>query len=415
MRTVLVAGPDSGICVKQILFFKIGEKQKSVMNARDILIALLRYAIRGGALDKGALEKALDSKKVATLFTVAQKHDVAHLVALALEDNGIAVEGEAWQGFLKEKEQAALRYEMIQADISEICACFEKEKIDHIPLKGAVLRPYYPQPWYRTSCDIDILVQERDLDRAVDALVKQLGYRVDGKKTYHDISLYSPFGMHLELHHNIKENKPEYDGVLSRVWENAPKVAQESCGHRETNEFLLFHLTAHMAYHFASGGCGLRSVLDLWVLNHHLSVDENSLALLLKEAGLDAFYRAMVSLSEYWFGDESSPLPIVQDAEKFILLGGAYGTSGQGAITRQVKRGGKFKYFWSRVFMPYENLAILYPVIKKHKILTPFCQVARWFGVIFKTKRIRKEIKKVVSADKAQIEATAQLLGGLGL
>ena len=76
------------------------------MNARDILIALLRYAIRGEAFDKGALEKSLDSKKVATLFMVAQKHDVAHLVALALEDNGVAIEGEAWQGFLKEKEQA---------------------------------------------------------------------------------------------------------------------------------------------------------------------------------------------------------------------------------------------------------------------------------------------------------------------
>ena len=385
------------------------------MNARDILIALLRYAIRGEAFDKGALEKSLDSKKVATLFTVAQKHDVAHLVALALEDNGIVVEGEAWQGFLKEKEQAALRYEMIQADILEICACFEKEKIDYIPLKGAVLRAYYPEPWYRTSCDIDILVQECDLNRAVGALEKQLGYRVEGKKTYHDISLYSPFGMHLELHHNIKENKPEYDGVLSRVWENAPKVAQESCGHRETNEFLLFHLTAHMAYHFACGGCGLRSILDLWVLRQGLDVDEACLACLLKEAGLDTFYSAMAALSEYWFGDNASPLPIVLEAEKFILLGGAYGTAGQGALTKQVKKGGKFKYFWSRIFIPYESLAVLYPIIKKHKILTPFCHIARWFGVIFKTKRIRKEIKKVVASDKAQLEKTAELLDGLGL
>lgn len=385
------------------------------MNVRDLLIALLRYAIRGEAFDKGALEKSLDSKKVATLFTVAQKHDVAHLVALALEDNGITVEGEAWQGFLKEKEQAILRYEMIQADTLEICACFEKEKIDYIPLKGAVLRSYYPKPWYRTSCDIDILVHECDLDRAVDALVKQLSYRVEGKKTYHDISLYSPFGMHLELHHNIKENKPEYDGVLSRVWESSLRTEDGSCGYRQTNEFLMFHLMAHMAYHFADGGCGLRSVLDIWVLKQGLSVDESSLESLLKEAGLDTFYHAIMALSEYWFGDEKSPLPIVLEAEKFILLGGAYGTSGQGAITRQIKKGGKFKYFWSRIFMSYESLAVLYPVIKKHKILTPFCQVARWFGVIFKTKRIRKEIKNVASVDKAQLEATAELLNGLGL
>ena len=101
--------------------------------------------------------------------------------------------------------------------------------------------------------------------------------------------------------------------------------------------------------------------------------------------------------------------------EKFILLGGVYGTAQQSAVTGQIKKGGKVKYFWSRIFMPYEGLAILYPVIKKHKILIPFCQVARWFGALFKRKRISREVKRVAGTDREQIEKTKKLLNDLGL
>ena len=82
---------------------------------------------------------------------------------------------------------------------------------------------------------------------------------------------------------------------------------------------------------------------------------------------------------------------------------------------KQVKKGGKVKYFWSRVFLPYESLAILYPIIRKHKVLTPFCQIARWFGAMFKSKRIANEIKAVAVTNDEQITKTKELLKGLGL
>ncbi|MBO4954226.1 MAG: nucleotidyltransferase family protein, partial [Clostridia bacterium] len=36
--------------------------------------------------------------------------------------------------------------------------------IDFMPLKGAVIRQYYPEPWMRTSCDIDIHVKKDRLE-----------------------------------------------------------------------------------------------------------------------------------------------------------------------------------------------------------------------------------------------------------
>lgn len=383
------------------------------MNVRDLLIALVRFAIKGEAIDKSAMEKFLSVEKLATLYKVSKKHDVAHLVAFALEENGFSFECEVWQLFLKEREQAHLRYEMIQADIKEICACFEDEKIDYVPLKGAVIRDHYPEPWQRTSCDIDILVREEKLDRAVKSLVEKRAYKTDYKKSYHDISLYSPFGMHLELHYNIKENVPEYDELLTQVWTFSEKT--NGCKHSQKNEFLLFHLAAHTAYHFVGGGCGVRSVLDLWILNTSLSYDKAELMGMLEKARLVRFYEAVSRLGEYWFGNEDSVSQTVLEAEKYILLGGAYGTAKQGAVTGQIKKGGKLRYFWSRIFMPYDSLAILYPIIKKHKIFTPFCQIARWFSALFKRKRIAKEIKYVTGADREQIEKTKILLDKLGL
>ena len=386
------------------------------MTVRDLLLSLVKCSLNGEAIDIYATEKFLSDSKLATLFKVAKKHDVAHLVCYALEKNGFCYEdSDTWQLFLKEMEQAHLRYEMIQADINEIFSCFEGEGVDYVPLKGAVVRTLYPEPWMRTSCDIDILVRKSELERAVGALVEKLKYKTDGKKTYHDVSLYSPFGMHLELHYNIKENEPRYDKLLTRVWEFSNKTEKNSCKYLQSNEFLAFHLIAHAAYHFANGGCGMRSVLDLWLLKNRLDIDMAMLESLLEGAGLKTFFEAVLALGEYWFGELNSVSDTILEMERFILLGGAYGTDKQGAVSRQVKKGGKLKYFWSRVFMSYENLAVLYPVIKRHKILTPFCQVARWVGAIFKGKKVAKEIKNVASVDTSRATETKCLFDSLGL
>ena len=382
------------------------------MNTRDLFLSLLQSAIGERDVSVEAKE-SLNSGSIATLFKVSRAHDMAHLVAYAAEKAGVSLTGEVGELFEKEKKTAVLRYEMMKADMAEIFDCFDKESIEYIPLKGAVLRQYYPEPWMRTSCDIDILVREEDLERSTRALVEKCGYVTDNKKTYHDVSLFSPFGMHIELHHNIKEDTDKYDRVLTRVWEYSKKENEKSYMLLQSPEFLMVHLMCHMAYHFVGGGCGVRSVLDIWLLGKSISFDKELLDSLLKEAGLTKFYCSIKSLAEYWFGSLTEVDKTVLEIERFILLGGVYGTKKQGAAAKQVKKGGKLKYFWSRIFMPYRSLVILYPVIKKHKILTPFCQIHRWFSVIFKGKRIAKEIKNVSGVTQEQADRTERLLNDL--
>ena len=185
---------------------------------------------------------------LSALYGMSKRHDIAHLVGDALIKNGLIENEDLKSHFQNQAVMAVYRYENLNYELGRICEIFEEVKIPFIPLKGAVIRRYYPEPWMRTSCDIDILVHEEDLDRAVIALDEKAEYTTDGKKNFHDVSLYSPSGIHLELHYNIKETKENLDGLLGKAWEfTVPKNGYE---YAFTGEFFLFHILAHASYHF---------------------------------------------------------------------------------------------------------------------------------------------------------------------
>ena len=141
-------------------------------NLIAVMFSLLRYEIgQGDAL--GEEERAFCSEQMELLYKLSKKHDIAHLIGDALSKQKLLESGDEWaQKFQKERLLALYRYEQLNFALGEICQTLEEAKIPFMPLKGSVIRPYYPEPWMRTSCDIDVLVHEEDLDRAVAALTE---------------------------------------------------------------------------------------------------------------------------------------------------------------------------------------------------------------------------------------------------
>lgn len=383
-------------------------------NTNYILFSILRSLFNGNPMNDDDKSLVTD-ESLAEVIGLASKHDIAHLVALGLLNNKLVKE-ERKQQLLQIIFHAIYRYEKLNNELKQVSAAFKKAKIQFVPLKGAVLREYYPEPWMRTSCDIDVLVHENDLERAVSVLLSENKYVSDKKKNYHDISLHSPSGVNLELHFNIQEDIESIDKVLTQVWQYTAASSELEYKYEMTNEYLIFHILAHMSYHFVSGGCGIRPIMDLWLLENVLSIDENILTALLSEAKLLKFYKSVKILSTVWFGEDDHTETSKQ-MEDYILLGGVYGTLQNRVLVQQQKNQGKYTYAFHRIFIPYNKLKHLYPKIKKHRWLLPFAQVHRWFKIVFdgRAKHSIQELSYNNNITKFQSDEIKVFLDKIGL
>lgn len=343
----------------------------------DLMISCLGNVLFNRDL---TIDQTLTKQELVEVYKLSKKHDMAHIVGISLAKAGMLENApEIAERFEKEQYLAVFRYENFKYETDRLCKTFDEQKIPYILLKGAVIRDFYPEPWMRTSCDLDVLVKEEDLDTAILALTEKLGYTVDKNKNFHDVDLFSESGIHLELHFNIKENIPDLDKVLSRVWEYAKKVEESSERFVVTNEFLLYHLTAHAAYHFVGGGCGVRPLTDIYLLKNKLEYDETVLKQLCEESEIGKFYSSVCKLCECWF-EGAEHIVLTDEMQKFILQGGAYGTREAHIAARQEARGGKGGYAMSRIFAPYDVLKQRYPKLRG-RVQMPIYQVRRWIDV----------------------------------
>lgn len=350
----------------------------------------------------------------AELYELARKHDLAHMVADALGKAG-APDGEAMKAFKKAQYLAVYRYEQSRFALEELSACLTEEAIPFLPLKGAVLRERYPAPWMRTSCDLDILVRDEDLDRAVSVLTERLGYQYEGKSA-HDVSLVAAGDQHIELHYDISGENHAVGAatLLAKAWELAE--TKDGCRFDLPEAvFYLYHI-AHMVKHFENGGCGVRPFMDLWILKHRVEADGEARRALLEQAGLAAFEREAVALAEQWFSD-APPTETSRLLEAAILRGGIYGTVDTWAAMQQGRRGNAFVYWWKVVFPPFRELKQRYLFLPKWPIAYPFCLVHRLFEKVFGKKRRQSSVRlrQAAAVEKQESKAMAELLHRLGL
>lgn len=385
------------------------------MNAKTEKVMFL--AIKSLFGGNSPVMDPLSEEELCELYALSKTQDAAHLVGMALEKQGLLPkESEVSKKFKKQQMLAMLRRERLDYELAEIRGVFERAKIRFLPLKGAVISSLYPTPWLRTSCDIDILVDEASLDACVALLSEQLGYRAQALRDYHDLSLYAPSGVHLELHFSLMEKNEQINRELSRVWEFASPIAEGAFEHRMTNEYLLFHTVAHAAYHFSYGGCGIRPILDLFLMREKLDIDEGVLLAHLRACSLEPFYESVVALSERWFGT-AEPTVLTDAMQEYLLSGGVYGSLENRVSAAQGRQGSRGAYLLRRIFLPYSSLCLQYPVLKRHKYLMPICAVRRWCRLIFlgKARRSMYEIRTSTQMSEEKVDRTAELMERLGL
>lgn len=375
---------------------------------------IIKAEVAGEVLDENLIAQ-ITPEMEGKLYQISSKQDLAHIVAVVLQKHNLLGEDSLSKRYSQALYMAVMRYENIQYELEQICELFETEQIVHIPLKGSVIRKFYAEPWLRTSCDIDILIQPEDLDEACQLLASRLNYREESRD-YKDVSLFSPSGVHLELHFMIQEHNETLDKVLKQVWEYVHPMEIGQYRYVMTPEFFLLHIFAHMAYHFSGGGCGVRTFIDVWLLTKHLKYDETILKDLCQACGIWEFAIAVRRLANIWF-DDGEYDELSKELERYVFGGGVYGTKETSMIAKKTRTPGRVKFIMQRLFMPYVDLSILYPLLKKVPILYPYYTVVRWCKVFKEDvfKRVTQEAKLNGDIRKEQVAELKTLFVKLGL
>lgn len=380
----------------------------------QILFALLRGAVRGTKLseeEKGTFSREL----MPALWNTAKKHDLDHLLAYGLKKNGLLTKEDA--DAEKSLFKAIYRYEQIRYEYTLLCKALEEAQIPFLPLKGSILRGYYPEGWMRTSCDIDVLVSKEKLEEAIAYLTEHLKYEEKERAT-HDVSLFSPRGIHVELHFDLVEEGRAMGaiGVLQKVWEGASPKEGTVYFHEMSDPFFYFYHIAHMAKHFETGGCGIRPFIDLWILDRLEHADKAARDALLEEGGLKKFADNARALSRVWMEGEKPTEPLLQ-LQSYLLHGGVYGSTDNRVALNQTKKGGRFGYLLSRIFIPFARLKRWYPILEKYPWLMPFMQVRRWFMLLRPdvAAMAKRELTTNGSLDKSKADNMKAFLDEIGL
>lgn len=339
------------------------------------------------------IKAKLTSDVISALFTLSKRHDMAHIVSAALNRCGVLGDDEVSKAFKKQEIMSVYRNTQLEHEQAQIFSLLNNAKVPYIPLKGAVIRSFYPKENMRTSCDIDILVNESDVETAIKSLT-DAGYKL-GERDYHDVSLYSVSNIHLELHFSLLEHMENIDLVLASVWDFAKKA--EEYRYSLSDEFFVFYTFAHMYYHFLSGGCGVKSLMDLFIIENKMGISIDIAKELLQKAEIYTFAKKLIKLSRVCFGCEK-PNKLSELLLGYIVIGGAYGNRLNEIAIKRAGSGGTSKYILTRVFMPYKSMTADYPILLKLPILLPFCWVIRLVKSVFGGK-----IKKAaIEADAAK-------------
>ena len=369
------------------------------------------FAVIRAGMNQSFEPHILSEKKCKDLISIGSRHSILPIVYNGLKCFDVP------NDILKLCDSIRLRDTkcfILQEDaLKNICTVLDSNHIPYVLLKGAVLRHIYPEPEFRTCCDIDVLVKKQDLYKAIAAIEGNTDLKMQ-RKSYHDVLLANS-NVHIELHFSLKENVENIDRLLKHAWEYATPVGDGCSRYTFTPEFLIFHEIAHMSYHFINGGLGIRPILDLWLLRNKTDFDETTVRQMCSSCGIIKFYDECCNLSEVWLGS-GEHTETTKLLEAFCLSGGVYGSAKFRNAGRQRKLRG-WKYVFSRIFPPIYQVKEFYSDDsgKKHTIFYYYWKrLLHWFRKNNRAE-LQKQLNDVLSSDKDYLDTADELFKQLEL
>lgn len=356
-------------------------------NAAD-MIALVRCAINGEKPD-AALTAQLDLPK---LFEICQSHILTACVAYALESAGIRD-----AAFTEAKEKAIRKNILLDAERAKILKRLEQEQIWYMPLKGAVLKDWYPRLGMRQMSDNDILCDGAARQR-IHTLMEEMGFTCAHFGIGHNDAYHKPPVCSFEMHHELFSQTHD-----ERLYEYYTTVRNRLCkdpnntfGYHFPIEDYYIYLIAHEYKHYIDGGTGVRSLLDNYIMLRKYGdvLDWDYINGELKTLGIADYANDNRILSCNVF----SGTPLSEKEKKeldYYVTSGIYGSM-EHHMTNRLKNSehSRLKYIVNRVFPSMTLIQVYEPFFYKHKWLIPVLWVWRPIrGLFFRRKKLFAEVR----------------------
>lgn len=292
----------------------------------------LLYLIRCAVDHQKADPVRIGTMNLDQLYQISRFHSLAALTYTALES--------AWDGsppydFIpkgwKEARNAAIRNSLLfTAERKELEAFCDEKGIWYLPLKGILLQNDYPSLGLREMADNDILFDTAFQQEIHDWFVNR-GYEVEEyRQGVHD-SYHKPPVLNFEMHKALFEvsTYPEWAAYFQGAVARLLPMEGTGCGRRFTPEDFYLYMLTHMYKHFATGGTGIRSLLDIFLFRrvHGKELNRDILRKGLEQLNLTDFDRQTCALADRAFGCEDPLCREDVEGLTYYFTSGTHGTS----------------------------------------------------------------------------------------
>ncbi len=327
------------------------------------------------------------------VYSLANRHMLSAAAAFALKK--VMPLPNHWHNAIGNSMRRLVIY---HAERSKILREFDERGIRYLPLKGIILKGIYPKPEMREMSDNDILCDGEKMGE-IKSVMNSLGFTcVEFGKKHHDV--YHKGLTRFEMHSKpfSRAEYPEGFSYYATIKKRLIKDDNNSCGYHMTDEDFYIYCVKHIYKHFSKAGTGLRSLLDIYILNKvkGMSLDRGYISSELDHFGLREYELKTRQLAENVFS-----LQPLSESEKeelaFYAYSGTYGkieTLVANNLGKDDSKKTKRRYLLRRIFPNSDNLELFYPIVHRHRVLYPFLVVYRPFkGLVKNRGKISAEIK----------------------
>ena len=394
------------------------------------MIYLASFGINSkGKPDEKCLERyRTNEENRKELFRMSAKHFIDALVGTTLKRAGVVLP-KYWEERMVKAVRKVLLFDV---ERKKLCAWMDRERIWYLPLKGIILKEYYPSIGMRQMSDNDILFDADAWERVEKHMLSE-GYETESVGNgNHDVYQKAPvynFEMHRSLYGKGHDERwVEYYSDIKDCL--IPDRADDRCyGYHMSDEDFYIYITSHAYKHYSGSGTGLRTLLDysgsgtglrtLLDFYAYLNAKEDSLDFdyirtACKKLGIDDFEQhncilcRKVFAPQQTYNQDSFEQSLSADELEMLqyyLSSGVYGTFERMVANRmekQTKADGKknlskLNYYRHRVF-PGMELYENYPLLVKHRFLIPAYWFYRIVRMLFSRERrdyMLREVKAV--------------------